>query len=94
MLIDPALRQSDGRAETQAAWQRRSIDNVWHPCTQMQRLGTVPPLPIARGEGAWLHDYAGARYFDANSSWWLTFSVTRTPASMRRCATNWKPCRT
>ena len=71
MLIDPALRQSDGRAETQAAWQRRSIDNVWHPCTQMQRLGTVPPLPIARGEGAWLHDYAGARYFDANSSWWV-----------------------
>lgn len=71
MLIDPALRQSDGRAETQAAWQRRSIDNVWHPCTQMQRLGTVPPLPIACGEGAWLHDYAGARYFDANSSWWV-----------------------
>lgn len=70
MLINPTS-QVLGSTDAQAAWQRRSIDNVWHPCTQMQRLGTVPPLPIARGEGVWLHDYAGTRYFDANSSWWV-----------------------
>ncbi len=56
---------------TNAEWQQRSIASVWHPCTQMQRMEVVPPLPMARGEGAWLYDYEGNRYFDANSSWWV-----------------------
>jgi adenosylmethionine-8-amino-7-oxononanoate aminotransferase len=51
--------------------QRRSLAAVWHPCTQMARAAVVPPLPIARGEGPWLIDYEGRRYFDANSSWWV-----------------------
>jgi len=51
--------------------QRRSLAAVWHPCTQMARAAVVPPLPIARGEGAWLYDHEGRRYFDANSSWWV-----------------------
>ena len=51
--------------------QRRSLAAVWHPCTQMARAAVVPPLPIARGEGSWLIDYEGRRYFDANSSWWV-----------------------
>ena len=55
----------------QTDWQRRSLAAVWHPCTQMARAAVVPPLPIARGEGAWLFDYNGQRYFDANSSWWV-----------------------
>lgn len=54
-----------------AALQRRSLDAVWHPCTQMARAERVPPLPIARGEGPWLVDFDGRRYFDANSSWWV-----------------------
>ena len=55
----------------QQDWQRRSLDAVWHPCTQMARAEKLPPLPIARGEGPWLYDYEGRRYFDANSSWWV-----------------------
>jgi len=55
----------------QLDWQRRSLAAVWHPCTQMARAALVPPLPIARGDGPWLHDYEGRRYFDANSSWWV-----------------------
>jgi len=51
--------------------QGRSLAAVWHPCTQMARAAVVPPLPIAHGEGAWLYDHAGRRYFDANSSWWV-----------------------
>lgn len=51
--------------------QDRSRQAVWHPCTQMARLVDVPPLPIARGEGPWLFDTEGHRYFDANSSWWV-----------------------
>ncbi|MGH8629853.1 MAG: adenosylmethionine--8-amino-7-oxononanoate transaminase, partial [Burkholderiales bacterium] len=31
----------------------------------------VPPLAITRGEGPWLFDDTGARYFDAISSWWV-----------------------
>lgn len=54
-----------------AAWQQRSLRSVWHPCTQMQRATAVPPLPIARGEGPWLIDHEGHRYFDATSSWWV-----------------------
>ena len=53
------------------AWQRRSVHSIWHPCTQMQRAATVPPLPIASGKGPWLFDHEGRRYFDATSSWWV-----------------------
>jgi adenosylmethionine-8-amino-7-oxononanoate aminotransferase len=56
---------------TQQDWQQRSLSALWHPCTQMARAAVVPPLPIARGEGPWLYDYEGRRYFDANSSWWV-----------------------
>src|SRR5512139_2523370 len=44
---------------------------VWHPCTQMKQLETVPPLAVACGEGAWLIDTDGRRYLDAISSWWV-----------------------
>lgn len=50
---------------------RRSLVAVWHPCTQMQRAAAVPPLAIARGEGPWLVDETGRRYFDTSSSWWV-----------------------
>ncbi|MDC8771837.1 adenosylmethionine--8-amino-7-oxononanoate transaminase [Roseateles albus] len=56
---------------TQKDWQQRSLAAVWHPCTQMARAAVVPPLAIARGAGPWLYDFDGARYFDANSSWWV-----------------------
>jgi adenosylmethionine-8-amino-7-oxononanoate aminotransferase len=50
---------------------RRSLAAVWHPCTQMQRAAAVPPLAIVRGEGPWLFDDTGQRYFDTSSSWWV-----------------------
>lgn len=58
-------------AVSTADLQRRSLDAVWHPCTQMARAEKLPPLPITRGEGTWLIDAAGRRYFDACSSWWV-----------------------
>ncbi len=54
-----------------ATWQQRSLASVWHPCTQMQRLAEVPPIAVARAHGPWLEDFAGTRYFDATSSWWV-----------------------
>jgi len=49
----------------------RDLAHVWHPCTQMKDHERLPPIPIRRGSGAWLEDYAGQRYLDAVSSWWV-----------------------
>jgi adenosylmethionine-8-amino-7-oxononanoate aminotransferase len=31
----------------------------------------LPPIPVRRAAGVWLEDYAGKRYLDAISSWWV-----------------------
>ncbi|MCE1162085.1 MAG: adenosylmethionine--8-amino-7-oxononanoate transaminase [Thiomonas sp.] len=54
-----------------ASLTQRSLQAVWHPCTQMQRAAHAPPLGMVRGEGPWLFDEAGRRYFDTSSSWWV-----------------------
>jgi adenosylmethionine-8-amino-7-oxononanoate aminotransferase len=61
--------------DANSAWSTRDLAALWHPCTQMRdhsRLDkiSVPLIPIARGEGAWLVDHNGKRYLDAISSWW------------------------
>lgn len=51
---------------------------IWHPFTQAQ---TVPaPLPIARGEGAYLYDTQGKAYCDLISSWWVNLHGHAHPA--------------
>ncbi|WP_430388124.1 adenosylmethionine--8-amino-7-oxononanoate transaminase [Dyella sp. 20L07] len=49
---------------------RRDLSHLWHPCTQMHDHETIPMVPIARGEGAWLIGTDGRRYLDGISSWW------------------------
>ena len=49
----------------------RSLQALWHPCTQMKSHETVPLVPVARGRGVWLYDFDGNRYLDAVSSWWV-----------------------
>ncbi len=51
--------------------QLRSLESVWHPCTQMKQHETYPLVPIVSGKGVWLYDAAGKRYLDAISSWWV-----------------------
>jgi adenosylmethionine---8-amino-7-oxononanoate aminotransferase len=58
----------------------RSLAAVWHPCTQMKHHERFPLVPIARGEGAWLHDFEGNRYLDAVSSWWVNLFGHSHPA--------------
>ncbi len=53
------------------AYVARDLAHVWHPCTQMKDHEQLPPIPVRRGEGAWLEDYEGKRYLDAISSWWV-----------------------
>lgn len=48
----------------------RSLQSVWHPCTQMQHHEQFPLVALASGKGAWLFDQDGRRYLDAISSWW------------------------
>lgn len=53
---------------------QRSLQYVWHPCTQMkQHAGprAVPLVSIQRAAGVWLYDYQGRRILDALSSWWV-----------------------
>ena len=54
----------------------RSQRAVWHPCTQMKQhangdAGSLPLIPIAHGQGAWLYDFDDHRYLDGISSWWV-----------------------
>ncbi|MEK6748783.1 MAG: adenosylmethionine--8-amino-7-oxononanoate transaminase [Pseudomonadota bacterium] len=53
------------------AWATRDQSVVWHPCTQMKDHERLPIIPIRRAQGVWLEDFAGKRYLDAISSWWV-----------------------
>jgi adenosylmethionine-8-amino-7-oxononanoate aminotransferase len=57
--------------ERNAPFVARDLAHVWHPCTQMKDHEALPPIPIRRGKGVWLEDFAGERYLDAVSSWWV-----------------------
>src|SRR5690606_12436967 len=63
---------------------RRDLAVLWHPCTQMKDHETLPLIPIARGEGAWLTDFEGRRYLDAISSWWVNLFGHANPHINRR----------
>lgn len=52
-------------------WVQRSLQSVWHPCTQMQHHESMPLIPLSHGRGAWLFDMDGKRYLDGISSWWV-----------------------
>ncbi len=58
---------------------RRDLAVVWHPCTQMHDHESLPMLPIARAEGAWLEADDGRRWLDAVSSWWTNVLGHRHP---------------
>jgi adenosylmethionine-8-amino-7-oxononanoate transaminase len=50
----------------------KDVAHLWHPFTQMQIWPDEPPIIIERGEGNWLIDSTGKRYFDGVSSLWVT----------------------
>jgi adenosylmethionine-8-amino-7-oxononanoate aminotransferase len=43
---------------------------IWHPYTPQKYA--PDPIPVVKGEGAWLFGENGNRYIDAISSWWVT----------------------
>ncbi|KAB7772198.1 adenosylmethionine--8-amino-7-oxononanoate transaminase [Xanthomonas maliensis] len=84
ILADPAASHAVDQ------WRQRDLAVLWHPCTQMrEHPHTLPLVPIARGDGAWLIDHAGNRYLDAVSSWWTNLfghSEPRIAAAIARQA--------
>ena len=57
----------------------RSLQSVWHPCTQMKQHENYPLIAIARGDGVWLTDIDGKRNLDAVSSWWVNLFGHNNP---------------
>lgn len=57
--------------DSNAAWAKRDLNVLWHPCTQMKDHKSWPPIPIRSASGVWLEDFDGHRYIDAISSWWV-----------------------
>ncbi|PJO45596.1 adenosylmethionine--8-amino-7-oxononanoate transaminase [Lysinibacillus xylanilyticus] len=51
--------------------QKRDLQHVWHPCSQMKDYEQFPPIVIQKGQGVWLYDESNKRYLDAVSSWWV-----------------------
>lgn len=58
----------------------QDLDHLWHPFTQMKLWPGEPPLVIERGEGNYLFDSQGNRYFDGVSSLWVTVHGHNHPA--------------
>lgn len=65
---------------TSSEWIARSLQAVWHPCTQMKHHEAFPLIALARGQGAWLYDEDGHRYLDAISSWWVNLFGHANPS--------------
>ncbi|MFW5432739.1 MAG: adenosylmethionine--8-amino-7-oxononanoate transaminase [Methylophilaceae bacterium] len=57
----------------------RSLQSVWHPCTQMKQHETLPLIPIKSGDGVWLTDNENKKYLDAVSSWWVNIFGHNNP---------------
>ncbi len=59
---------------------KQDLEHLWHPFTQMKLWPEEPPVIIEHGEGNWLIDSQGRRYFDGVSSLWVTVHGHKVPA--------------
>jgi adenosylmethionine-8-amino-7-oxononanoate aminotransferase len=48
----------------------RSLKHLWHPCTQMKKYETYPPMLVQRAFGSTIELCGGQKLLDAISSWW------------------------
>ena len=55
---------------TQPDWYEIGRRHLWHPYTQMATA--PPPIPVVRGEGAYLFAADGRAILDGVCSWWVT----------------------
>lgn len=48
----------------------KDLKYIWHPCSQMKDYEELKPIVIEKGEGIYLYDSEGKKYYDVISSWW------------------------
>lgn len=51
--------------------QKKDLQYIWHPCSQMKDYEDLPPIVIENSAGVFLYDQDGKSYLDAVSSWWV-----------------------
>lgn len=51
-------------------YQKKDLQYIWHPCSQMKDYESFPPIVIDHARGMYLYDLEGNRYLDVVSSWW------------------------
>ncbi len=51
--------------------QKKDLEYIFHPCSQMKDYEKLPPMVIKKGKGVYLIDENGKRYMDCVSSWWV-----------------------
>jgi adenosylmethionine---8-amino-7-oxononanoate aminotransferase len=63
-------------------WIEADQTHCWHPFTRQSEwcARSHQPVVIVRGEGCWLYDSEGNRYFDGNSSIWTNLHGHAHPA--------------
>jgi len=66
------------------SWLELDRRHVWRPYTQMATA--PPPLPVVRGEGAYLVTADGRRLLDGISSWWVNIHGHAHPRINRALA--------
>lgn len=58
----------------------KDLKYIWHPCSQMKDYEDLKPIIIERGEGIYLYDTDGKKYYDVISSWWCNLLGHCNPA--------------
>lgn len=51
-------------------WQEKDLKYIWHPCSQMKDYEELAPIVVEKGDGIYLYDVDGKKYYDVISSWW------------------------
>ena len=51
--------------------QKKDLEHIFHPCSQMKDYEQLPPMVIVKGDGLYVQDEFGNRYMDCVSSWWV-----------------------
>ncbi len=83
-MMDSPSRPDDAASVAEPGWAALGCQHLWHPYTQMQ---VAPePIPVSRGDGAYLVTADGRRLLDAISSWWVTLHGHSHPHIARAIA--------
>ena len=63
----------------QSSLQKRDLEVLWHPCSQMKDYEQFPPLEIVSAQASMLNLADGRPLIDAISSWWCKSFGHRNP---------------